>query len=72
MYIEGLVSASELRRQWENRALPVLYSSPEREISLNCPSAAISRTLVGAYPSMTGDEASQIVIDQMSRYNEKH
>ena len=61
--IEGVVSASELRRQWENRDPPVLYSSPEREISLNCESVSIMRILVGAYNSMTGDGVPQIVID---------
>ena len=57
------MSASELRRLWENRTLPVLYSSPEREISLNCPSGSISRILVGAYPSVNGDGLPQIVVD---------
>ena len=55
------MSASELRRLWENRALPVLYSSPMREISLSCSSASnISGILVGAYPSMNGDGLPQI------------
>jgi hypothetical protein len=63
--IEGLVSASELRRLWENRTLPVLYSSPMREISLSCPPASISRILVGAYPSVNGDELPQIVVDNI-------
>ena len=49
------MSASQLRRLWENRTLAVVYSSPVREISLNCPPAYISRILVGAYPSMNGD-----------------
>ena len=61
--IEGLVSASELRRQWENRALPVLYSSPERLLPLNCPSTSISRILVGAYPLMNGNGQTHIVIN---------
>ena len=56
------MAASELRRQWENRDPPVLYSSPEREISLNCPSASISRILVGAYPSITGNRSPQIEV----------
>ena len=57
------MSASELRRLWENRTLPVLYSSPMREISLNCPPASLSRILlVGAYPSMNGDELPQIFV----------
>ncbi|CAI7996588.1 Katanin-interacting protein [Geodia barretti] len=61
--IEGLVSASELRRLWENRTLPVLYSSPVREISLSCPSPSnISGILVGAYPSMNGDGLPQIFV----------
>ena len=66
--IAGLVTASELRRQWENRTPPVLYSSPERDISLNCSSASISRILVGAYnSSMTGNGSTQIVIHQMGQ-----
>ena len=57
------MSASELRRQWENRALPVLYSSPERLLPLNCPSTSISRILVGAYPLMNGTGQTHIVIN---------
>ena len=57
------MSASELRRLWENRALPVLYSSPMREISLSCPPASnISEILVGAYPSINEDELPQIFV----------
>ena len=61
------MSASELRRLWENRGPPILYGGPEREISLNCPSASISNILVGTYPSMSGNETTQIRIDRVSK-----
>ena len=64
------MSASELRREWENRnIIPLLYSNPERLISLNCQSASISMILVGAYPSMDGDERPIITIDSNQTCN---
>ena len=49
---------------WENRATSaVLYSSPDREIMLNC-TGTISRTLMGAYLTGTGsEEGPSIEID---------
>ena len=50
---------------WSDRYTPVLYSSPERTITLNCTDEGedtISRILVGAYSSITGDEPPQIVV----------
>ena len=60
--VEGLVTASELRRVWENRTLPVVYSSPDREISVNCTGSSTTRILVGAYSSVGGDGVPQITI----------
>ena len=58
----GLMTTLELKRAWKNRAPPTLYTSPEREITLNCTSASISRILVGAYLTLTGDRVPQIFI----------
>ena len=54
----------ELKKLWENRTLPVLYSSPEREISVDCSGSdpVITRILVGAYNSMSGEGPPQIKI----------
>ena len=55
--IEGPVNASELMRLWSERDRPVLYSSPSRDIAVNCPgsgSGNISNIFVGAYSSMYG------------------
>ena len=61
--VKGLMNTLELKRGWENRAWPILYTSPEREIPLNCPSSAtVSRMLVGAYPSVAGDGVPHIII----------
>ena len=57
------MAASELKRFWEERVLPLLYNTPEADISLNCTSALISRIIVGAYnSSVIGDGAPKIVI----------
>ena len=49
---------------WENRTRPVLYSSPDREITLNCSGPGIlSRILVGAYITRSGDEGPAVEID---------
>ena len=51
------MNASELMRLWSERDLPVLYSSPSRDIAVNCPgsgSGNISNIFVGAYSSMYG------------------
>ena len=51
------MNASELMRLWSERDQPVLYSSPSRDIAVNCPgsdSGNISNIFVGAYSSMYG------------------
>ena len=59
------MSADELRRLWSNRQLPVVYSSPSREIPLACGSTSISSILVGAYnDSLIRDEQPQIEIGE--------
>ena len=46
----------ELRRGWENRSAPILYSSPHRQIPLGCTGPGfLSRILVGAYVSIPGN-----------------
>ena len=55
--IEGPVNASDLMRLWSERDQPVLYSSPSRDIAVNCTgsgSGNISKIFVGAYSSMYG------------------
>ena len=51
------MNASDLKRLWSERDQPVLYSSPSRDIAVNCTgsgSGNISNILVGAYSSMYG------------------
>ena len=62
--IEGSLNVTELRSMWENRATSVVpYSSPDREIMLDC-TGNISRILVGAYLTGTGsEEGPSIEID---------
>ena len=51
---------------WERRTRPVLYSSPDREITLDCSGPGIlSRILVGAYITgiRSGDEGPAVEID---------
>ena len=51
------MNASELMRLWSERDRPVLYSSPSRDIAVNCPGSGsdnISNIFVGAYSSMYG------------------
>ena len=57
-----------LKRLWENRTLPVLYSSPEREISVGCSDSnpVITKILVGAYNLTTGEGTPQIKIDDQT------
>ena len=51
------MNASDLMRLWSERDRPVLYSSPSRDIAVNCTgsgSGNISNIFVGAYSSMYG------------------
>ena len=49
---------------WESRTRPVLYSSPDREITLDCSGpATLSRILVGVYITGTGDVGPAVEID---------
>ena len=41
---------AELKSMWENRTVPVVYSSPYRELSLDCSgSGNLSKIVVGTY-----------------------
>ena len=54
----------ELRSVWESRTRPVLYSSPDREITLDCSGpGTLSRILVGAYITGSGDVRPAVEID---------
>ena len=59
------MNASELMRLWSERDRPVLYSSPSRDIAVNCTgsgSGNISRIFVGAYSSMYGSGDPRIEV----------
>ena len=56
------MNVTELRSMWENRTRPVLYSSPERDITLDC-NGSLSEILLGAYITGTGDMAPRISIN---------
>ena len=48
--LDDLLNMNQLRRMWESRAAPVLYSSPQRELTLNCNNTGyLSKVLVGVY-----------------------
>ena len=60
----GLQNISELKNMWEHRPPPVVYSSPYREIPLECNGTGIvMRILAGAYEVMSGDQAPYIEIN---------
>ena len=62
--INGFVAATELRSVWENRTRPVLYNSPDREISMDCRApGTLFRILLGAYITGTGDVGPSIEIN---------
>ena len=62
--INGFLTVTELRSMWESRTRPVLYSSPDREITLDCSGPGnLSRILVGAYITGSGDEGPAVEID---------
>ena len=56
------MNVTELRSMWENRTRPVLYSSPERDITLDC-NGTLSEILVGAYITGTGDMGPRVSIN---------
>ena len=59
------MNASELMRLWSERDRPVLYSSPSRDIAVNCTgggSGNISNIFVGAYSSMYGSGDPRIEV----------
>ena len=61
--VEGSLSVAELKSMWESRTVPVVYSSPYRELSLNCSgSGNLSKIVVGTYPlyGATGTEGIEI------------
>ena len=58
--IEGLLNASELRREWENRDSPLLYSSPEIHLLLSC-TGLLFQVLAGVYP-IPGDPKEDVVV----------
>ena len=63
--IEGLLNTTELRNMWENRPSPVVYSSPYREIPLNCSGPGnLTRLLAGTYRLLPGDQSPQVEVDQ--------
>ena len=48
---------------WESRTRPVLYSSPDREITLDCSGPGfLSKILVGAYITGPGDVGPRVEI----------
>ena len=62
--IDGLLSADELRRVWENRTTPVIYSSPYREIPLDCSGPVdLTRIVAGGHRLTDGGLAPSIRID---------
>ena len=66
--IEGLVNESELRNMWEYRPPPVRYTSPYREIPLNCSGTGnVTRILAGAYSAISGDQPPYIEIGENYR-----
>ena len=59
--IMGLQNISELKNMWEHKPPPIVYSSPYREIPLECNGTGIvMRILAGAYEVMSGDQAPYI------------
>ena len=49
---------------WENRTRPLLYSSSDRDITLDCSGpGSMSEILLGAYITGTGDIAPRITIN---------
>ena len=61
--INGFLTVTELRSMWESRTRPVLYSSPDREITLDCSGPGfLSKILVGAYITGTGDVGPRVEI----------
>ena len=62
--MEGSLSVTELRTMWENRTRPLLYSSPDRDITLDCSGpGSLSEILLGAYITGTGDMGPRITIN---------
>ena len=58
------MSVTELRTMWKNRTRPVLYSSPDRDITLDCSGpGSLSEILLGAYITGTGDMGPRIIIN---------
>ena len=61
------MNESQLIKMWENRAPPVRYTSPYREIPLDCSGEVnVTRILAGAYSPMSEDEAPYIKIGKNS------
>ena len=58
------MSVTELRTMWENRTRPVLYGSPDRDITLDCSGpGSLSEILLGTYITGTGDMGPRITIN---------
>ena len=58
------MNESELRNMWEYRPPPVRYTSPYREIPLNCSGTGnVTRILAGAYNVTSKDQPPYIAID---------
>ena len=61
------MKATELRNMWENRPFPVVYSSPYREIPLNCSGkGTLTRILVGTHTLLPGDQGPQVEVKDIT------